>query len=300
MNRARTRSGLFHAAGLSFLALAASAAPGSQATAQDSAVPLLRSFRIDPENPESRVPSAEERERNPIAFGHFMMDVTTLAEEASKRGDHAAAIKYYRALAVAVPDHSVAFTKLCSAYEAAGDLARAERACGTALTRAGVGASNFADYVRVVFAQESALSADQVENVRGVAEHLRQQGGDPQLIREIECELAARAADLDGLAKCTAALAQQNPRGAKTITYQWLLAMRRHDYDSAEDALARAKRSGASADIVERMEQQTLAAQAPQRRRRLVALGLFCLISVVVGGALWFMRHQRTWRDAQT
>ena len=59
------------------------------------------------------------------------------AEAASQRGDHAAAVRYYRAVASAVPERAVAFSKLCKAHEALGEVQEAIRSCRKALGKGG-------------------------------------------------------------------------------------------------------------------------------------------------------------------
>ena len=46
----------------------------------------------------------KQRDGNPLEFGYFVQDLLAKAEIATKKQDHQAAIRYYRALAIGVPD----------------------------------------------------------------------------------------------------------------------------------------------------------------------------------------------------
>src|SRR4051812_45708366 len=67
---------------------------------------------IDEEHPERSVPTPEQALKNPLEMGYLVMDLVARAEAASQRGDHAAAVRYYAAIAKAVPERSVSYTKM--------------------------------------------------------------------------------------------------------------------------------------------------------------------------------------------
>src|SRR5690349_6017232 len=79
---------------------------------------LNSKFSIDDAHPERSLPTPEQAMKNPIEMGYLMMDLIARAEAASQRGDHGVAVRYYSAVARAVPDRSISFSKLCTAYEA--------------------------------------------------------------------------------------------------------------------------------------------------------------------------------------
>ena len=94
----------------------------------------LSSFPIDDEDPESSIPPVEEQNKKPLELGYFIQDLVAKAEKAGQAGDHVAEARYYGALTKVAPS-AYAPSKLCSAFEAAGDLTKASAACRTAVTR---------------------------------------------------------------------------------------------------------------------------------------------------------------------
>src|SRR5262245_24065672 len=67
---------------------------------------LSKAFPIDADNPEARIPTAKQRDRNPLEYGYFLQDLIEGAEQARRAGDHAAVVGYYRAVVKAVPDRA--------------------------------------------------------------------------------------------------------------------------------------------------------------------------------------------------
>ena len=80
----------------------------------------------------------KDRNTNPLEFGYYLQDLLTRAEVETKRKDQARVIKYYRALAAAIPEEAQGWSLLCEAYQTAGDRERALRACKYAIDRKGV------------------------------------------------------------------------------------------------------------------------------------------------------------------
>lgn len=125
------------------------------------------------DDPEASVPTVAQRERNPLQFGYWVMDLTDKGDAAVGRGDHEAAARYWRALARAVPDRSVAFAKMCASYRAIGAHASAVASCKAALARPGVAVDDFARYLEVVLDEEEPLGHDELADANAVLEHLR-------------------------------------------------------------------------------------------------------------------------------
>src|SRR5690349_18331618 len=79
-------------------------------------------YKINDDNPEANVPTAKDRTANPLEFGYFLQDLLTRAEVAALRKDQAGVIKYYRAVAAAIPEEAKGWSLLCEAYQTAHDL----------------------------------------------------------------------------------------------------------------------------------------------------------------------------------
>src|SRR6185295_19190649 len=90
------------------------AAPAARAKVEPT-LQLSAEFPIDLANPEASVPDVAKRNAKPLEFGYYLQDLIALGDDAMKRGDHGAAAHFFSAFAMAVPDRSVAFSKLCEA-----------------------------------------------------------------------------------------------------------------------------------------------------------------------------------------
>jgi hypothetical protein len=192
-----------------------------------------------------------------MEYGYFLQDVLTAAEAAEQRRDHRAAARYYRAIVKAVPDRAKGFTKLCDALQADGQGAEALKACEQALTKEGVVADDFIRYARLLLAKSGDLTQAEVDDVKGVVAHLRGQPGARVFGHHLECELATRRADVALLESCTAGLAKDAPQDAKTISFQWALALKQRNHHQALALIARAREAGVSAEGIARMESAT-------------------------------------------
>jgi hypothetical protein len=99
--------------GLVGLASTARAAPAPAAPAESTPSSDLSTIPIDDAHPDANIPSVEKQMENPLAFGYLLQDLLARAEKASQRGDHAAAARFYAAVAKGVPRRAYAFTKIC-------------------------------------------------------------------------------------------------------------------------------------------------------------------------------------------
>ncbi len=269
--RARSAVGIGVAALVlsSLLAVVPKVASASEATRPASSSPSstgLGDWPIDDQNPTASVPTPEQRDKNPLQFGYFLIDVAQKADDAAKQGNHRAAMEYYRALTLAVPDRSVAFGKLCTEYEALGDREHALRSCADALGKPGAQDTDFAHYVHVVFEKHGALDEREVASVDGVVQHLRKAEGSDAFTEELACELAVRIDDVHRLEGCAAALAASAPNEPSTVSFEWALAISRGDAKAAEAWVERAKALHVGPDVVARMEQATRTLSSSWRR----------------------------------
>jgi tetratricopeptide (TPR) repeat protein len=219
----------------------------------------LSNYQIDDQHPDLSVPSAQQQMKNPLEFGYLLQDLLVKAEAASKKGDHQAAVRYYAAIAKAVPQRALGFAKTCEEYEAAGDVPKAIFSCRAALTRDGVTVGTYARFVGLLLRQSGSVTADQKKEIDDVIDHLSKQpdiGTTPQQLR---CEVAIRMHDVPALESCTKALVAVAPNDAGTISYQWALAMAKQDRSQARSLIDRAEKAGMAKEGLARMQQATRA-----------------------------------------
>jgi tetratricopeptide (TPR) repeat protein len=247
----------------------------------------LSEYAIDDANPEASVPSQEKANSNPIQFGYLIQDLLDRADAATKRKDHAAAVRYYRAIVKAVPDKSVGLAKLCQAYEANGEIDTALKACGVALTKDGVTVDDHLRFARLMLGRPGALTKEEGGLLQSTISHLRRQPGGQARAEQLQCDLALKVGDGPMLEACASTLGKLAPDDPRTIGYQWALALQQRDRDQARLLLERARRAGVSAQGIAAME--ALAAARPGVMGRwglplMLVLLAACLVAAVVLG----------------
>ena len=258
----------------------------------------VSSWKIDDADPEKSIPSAKDQNRDPVEFGYWLMDLTARAAGAAKRGDHQAAIRYYTAMAKAVPDRSVAFTKLCTEYEAVNERAKAVAACGMGLFREGVTVNDYVHYTNLVLTTPGPMNTGELTALTAVIKHLREDPTQVALADELECETGVRADDATMLEECTKAMTARAPNEPKTMVYQWNLAMQRHQYDAAREIIAHAKTvRQMKPDAISLMESETAA--TVEQRNLIILLGGGLLVVLGIAGTFGakFLLARR--RDAE-
>lgn len=253
----------------------------------ESALPKdhLSAFEIDDEDPESSVPSDEEANKKPLEFGYYIQDLAAKAEKAGQAGDHVAEARYYAALSKAAPAVAYAPSKLCSAYEAAGNIPKAIAACRTAITRRGSTAADYTHFVNVVLSSHDKLPALEEEELRLVINHLAGESkvGDP-IPSMLRCEVALRFGNTQALQACTAELATSAPTDPKTVSFQWALALQKHDRSAALQLIERARGVGMKPEGIAMMEAGT----RKMTLRWLMWAALFATGAILLGTLLWF------------
>jgi hypothetical protein len=249
---------------------------------------LSTKFRINEDSPEHSVPSDVEKRDNPIQFGYFLQDLLAKGEGARKRKDFSAMVRYYRALAKAVPDQATSWSQLCEAYMLANDPAHGARACKTALERPGAELKDFTRFVSLTLQKPEPLMPPERAEVEKVLAHI---AGDPALnvtVNQLRCQLAVKMSDEKALEQCTAALAKAAPDDLKTIIYQWSLAVRKGQGPEATRLLKRAQGMGLARQSIEDMRRFTPGSMGRWPLMFGVALALS------LGGAgFWFFRASR-------
>jgi tetratricopeptide (TPR) repeat protein len=272
--------------------------PETNAQAVPKPTDWLSSWPVNDADPESSVPSTQKRDKDPLEFGYWLQDVALKGEFASKRGDHAAAVKYYRALAKAVPDRAIAFSKLCDEYEALPDPEKALAACGSALVVEGVKVGDYAHYVRLVLAKPGPVTSKDQDTLAAALVSMRSSNNASRAAAdELECEIGTRTSNVQELEECTTALAASAPNDLQTIRYEWTLAMARSDFAGAKVLVDRARKAGASNEETQRMDRVSAAAA----RRRLWGVVLSAVALALLGGALALLgRHFAARRGTAT
>jgi tetratricopeptide (TPR) repeat protein len=228
---------------------------------------LSSRFKVDEANPEKGLPSAEEAMKNPLEMGYLMMDLIARAEAATQRGDHAATVRYYKAIAKAVPERAVSFSKLCKAYAELGDLDSAIDACRQALGKGGVQVEDHARFVQLMLSRERPLSTEEVADLDAVVKHLKGQltdGSDSAaklLPVRLQCDIATKLEDEARLSGCVENLAGLAPKEPLALTYRYALALRQQDFSAADEVVAEATGAGLPEGAIASMRQQLTTAR---------------------------------------
>jgi hypothetical protein len=194
---------------------------------------------------------------NPLAFGYLLQDLLARAEKASQRGDHAAAARFYAAVAKGVPTRAYAFTKICQELQAVGDRRRAIEACRTALYKEGVTVVDYTAFVRLVISDPTPLAPEARAELDKVLAHLAADPSGAATAERARCELALRVSDVGALEACTAALAKLAPTDSTTISFQWALALAKNDHGAAARLVERARQAGMAKEGLAKMQQAT-------------------------------------------
>jgi tetratricopeptide (TPR) repeat protein len=241
-------------------------------------------YPIDDADPRRSIPTAEQAGANPLQFGYWLMDVATRAEMAEKRNDYRAAIKYYQALAGAVPHRAVSYAKICRAHEVLRERDQALETCRVALGKEGARTDDYSRYVRLLMDHPGPLPAAEIAEVKEIVAHL---GKDPATrggSHDVQCQLGVRLDDRKLLESCVAGLVVLAPSDGRTVSYQWALAVARRDFTEARRLVDRARLVGIKAEGIAQMEQGI----AIQEARGRLPLWLGAIAAVLALGLLLF------------
>ncbi len=271
---------------------APSAQPAGPPSPRHNPDDLGTEWTVNDDSPDTNIPGEGARNRNPLEFGYWLQDVTARGVKASEEGDHEKAVKYFKALAKAVPDRAVSFGRLCAEYEALGKRDAALLACSAAITRSGVLLSDYERLVHLVLAKPDRLNEKEVATLAEVVQHVREDpnGGDLAAV-PMECDIAVKLRDASKLQQCITALASVNPKDARTLTYEWALAMVRGQFDEAQKIIDRAKSTSMKPVGLEAMERETARDQSQHRKIQLLVVGGGALL--VLGATLIVLAMRR-------
>jgi hypothetical protein len=239
-------------------------------------------FKIDDDHPEAKVPTVKDRISNPMEFGYYVQDLLTRAEVEEKRNNPMGAIKYYRALAVALPEEARTWALVCNAYDKVHDRDRAWRACKYAIERKGAELKDFEHYVALMTAKQGELLPEERNDLNDVLAHLDQQPDLAVPTAHLRCQVAVKTNDAAALESCTGVLAKVAPDDPKTIVFRWSLAVMRGDREQAANLYDRARQIGLAAASLDRMSQVPMGHWWSTRGRGLVGM------VVAAGAALLF------------
>jgi hypothetical protein len=257
----------------------------------------LSRFRIDFADPESQIPSVDERNKDPLQFGYFLQDLNTEAVRAENKGNWQRAVKFWRADAKAVPDMAVGFGRACRAYQMLGDVQNAIEFCARALNREGSTVEDYLRYAELLTARAGALSPLEVQDLDAIAKHLREKGEQTGPAAVVDCRVGVKLEDPARLESCTQVLGKLSPQDPRTMTFQWSYAMLRQHYGEANRLLASMEKTSMSRQALAQVREATSKASAWWRRpftdwRYALALGV-ALLSAAIGLVLLRRRMSR-------
>lgn len=244
-------------------------------------------FVVDDADPEAHLPSLAAREENPVGFSRLLFQLGDKADEAKQKGDWAAAVRFYRALAAVVPEVSVPFRQLCDAYQHNGEIDKATRSCELALTKRGVEPRDFESYVRLVVSQPGDLTAAQIKNLNTLVEHLQSKQSTAVLAVQLDCEVAGKLRELGHLHACVAELDRRQQPAAVSLPYRWKIAMLENDLARAKQLMESPDAKGVSDEVLQRIQDELQAKAEPAKpsKRSLIAMRP-TRIAILVGSTL--------------
>lgn len=193
-----------------------------------------------------------------------MMELADRGEKATKRGDHAAAARYWTAATKAVPDRAYGWARLCDSLDAAGRRADAVVACRRALVSQGTTVGDITHFVHLLLSTDAPLTKSERKEI-DVA--IGQVAKEPQAALETEglrCKLAAHEHEISGLRSCSAKLAAAAPNELRTIWAEWALAVETGDRATAKGLVDRVRATGRNGKIASAMEEIMAGLPAPR------------------------------------
>jgi tetratricopeptide (TPR) repeat protein len=238
---------------------------------------LSSKFPINPDAPETSVPSIEARNKAPLEFGYYLQDLAAEGAGAERKQQFGVAARYWATLVKAVPDVATGYRRACKAYEQAGDLAKAIEYCAGALNQHDVQLDDFGQHARLVLLKRT-LDPNDIVDLDAMVKHLQEsKDGQPGLSlagAHIACELGLRLEDKKRLDACTKTLAQGAPQDPKTLSFRWSYAMLRRDYGEARSLIADLKKAGMPDTAIQKLTTATADASAWWRRPVTYVIGL--------------------------
>lgn len=272
------------------LAAVALGGPVARANPSSDHPERISDWKIDDQHPENSIPTQEMIARDPLEMGYWLMDLTSKAQAASKRGDHAAAIRYFAAMAKAVPDRAISYSKLCKEYRALGDMPNALMNCAAAASIPGAQVDDFTQYIALVLAKPGKLSDKDVASLNVAVKRLRAIPQAADVVNENECAVGVRTGNIDMLGECVPPLVAKSPNDPLTLMAQWSLALQQADTRTLRDIIDRAKAAQMPPEQITRLEEQLAAAGPAETRKLLLSAVLIACLVVALGALLVLLR----------
>ena len=253
-------------------------------------------FVLDQKDPVASLPSLEERQKEPLDFGYWLMEASERGSVALQAGRFSEAIPYFQALALAVPQRATAHSKLCESYIGDGHLEQAFEACRETLD--GVTVADYLRFVRLRLVMSTRLSSQEAAEIDEIFAHLRTSGvKDPQL-HELSCEVGVRTQDAARLQSCVTELERVAPGQPKLTAYRFNLALLQNDRKQAESLMTMAGQQGFRPDLIQKMKKTLDGSFAPRwtvSSRSMIAI-LVSLALLASAPAFWALRSRRQGR----
>lgn len=249
---------------------------------------------VDGSDPELSIPDVEARKKDQLGFGYFLMELTDKAVAAAEAKDYPRAIKFYRALAKAVPERATAFSNLCQLYRQTNQPIDAEAACRDAINRAGTVVADHTSYVELyLFNHPAEISPKVVAELDRIIGNVAARPEAAVDAARTACLLATRLNDPQRLARCSSVLNAQLPHDPQTISYSWALAVAEGDGAAAEREVLRGQAAGMPAGAIATMREQGRVLLDGARAARLRIWSLIALGTVLVAGLATFVVRRR-------
>lgn len=263
----------------------------------------LSHFVINFDDPESQIPTIKERNLDPLEFGYFLQDLSAEALKAERKKDYRYAVKFWRASAKAVPDEAIGFSRVCRAYQMLEERENALPYCARALILHGATSEDYLRFSELMVASPGALTAEEIKDMDDAIAHLRAQpdAAEPTVAGPaavMECQLGVKEDDAKRLKSCTAVLAKTAPNDPHTLTFQWSLAMKQHDYSEARRLLAQMATTKMLPEAQEKLRFATDKAATWWRRPFTDPRYGFGTLLLIGLGALFVIRKRAQLRDA--
>jgi hypothetical protein len=243
--------------------------------------PTLSGVNIRDEDPGAAIPSPEQQMKDPLHYGYILQDMLANAMQATKRGDDVTAARYYEALAKAVPT-AYGPGMLCETLLKLNERERALAACREAVTRQGVTLADFARLAGILMAKPDPLAQDIQTELKGLSEHIDKDKDAGLEGERVRCNIAVRLQDPATLEACTANLVKHAPEDAVTMSFQWSLAMQKHDFSGAQKVIEHARKAKVPEAAVSAMEDATYG----HRKRWLGRVGIWLIGGTIVTALL--------------
>lgn len=237
---------------------------------------------IDDSDPASSVPSQAVLDADPLAAGYLLMELSLRAEVAEAEKDYAAAARYFQAIAKAVPDRALAFSKLCHYHQLLAESDKALAACARATRLEGSKLADHLSYAALVLASAPAgqsLSPQAVVELEATLQHLDAEGVTAPELDILMCKFAVKVGDSQRLRRCVDRMVAKDPESPLTFSHRFSLALMEQDHGEASEVLDEARAANVPIEALDLMTREL------ESRRRAISPTLVAKAGGAVAGA---------------